>query len=152
MHTISFRQFIEFLNGRGPRFICVGILPNELVTHLGTKAAEIHLQYDYARKLWERHNLTPQHYYAIGRSLEHGECRADKGDLVFFYDDSALLRTRFKLVIKTTVLRNETWVKTFHRLNAFEFKRQSAKCELIRPAPKSPSDGAMRLGPARRID
>jgi hypothetical protein len=132
----TFRDLIQFLNGRGPPFFHIADLPEDLWPHLKARKATIWLEYSYARKLWEKHRLLPQHFHLIDVIVKHGWCGMHGRDLLFLYDDDNIFGASFKLVVKSANQGKELWVKTFHRLGADDIVAKLKQAQQVRDWPR----------------
>lgn len=130
--ALTFRELIRFWNGQAGDFAHIADLPSDLGAQIGAKTEAVSIGLEYAKKLRHKHNLSAQHFYLIQPAINFGFCGLDRGDLVFLYDDRSIFQKMFKLVIKTTPLGSEVWVKTFHKLEPEDTRAKINKITLIR--------------------
>lgn len=132
---LTHREIIAFLNGRLGRVANFATIPPWMMARLQTTASRVALELDYATKLRKEHSLLPEHFYLIQTVIQNGWIGQEANrprDLVFLYYDRYIFHKEFKLVIKSNGDGNETWIKTYFKLDADDVPRTLRKCRTVR--------------------
>lgn len=80
-----------------------------------------------------KHGLQANHFPIIELAILFGRVIHDREpDLTFFYYDSAVFGTCFKVAVKRTPCGSEVYVKTFHKITPQEVARICRKHPILR--------------------
>ena len=94
----------------------IAVLDSAILATVGWRSAYVRLSSETARKQFEHHpDLAPGDYFRIQCIVDHGSAILEKDrTLVFVAKD--LLGKWWKVVVKSTADRHQTYLVTFHRI------------------------------------
>lgn len=130
---MPWREWIPYLQGLEPPVRRVGRLTEELRHALRASNSSVYISHDYAVKAIAKHRLQPDHFPMIELAILYGRVIHDREpDLTFFYYDTAVFGTWFKVAVKRTPCGSEVYVKTFHKITPQEVARICRKHVILR--------------------
>ena len=107
------------------------------MAHLKTTESNVAIKLDYAGKLRTKHSLLPEHFYLIQPIINFGWVGVDPNrvrNLTFLYEDREIFQKQFKLVLKSNATGNETWLKTYFKIDPADYVAARRKCLMVRAA------------------
>lgn len=127
----TFRQIVQFVNGRGGPSLAVAAFPPAFSKLLGVTTTELRIGIDCAIKMRAKHRLLPLHYSVIPDCISRGRIGYHNDDLLFVHFEDQVFGSGFKLVVKSIIRPDELWVRTFHKVSLEEARRIFRKPGLI---------------------
>lgn len=124
---------VRFLDGRMGKTIPVAFLPLDLGAYMPTTQCEVRLEFDYAHKLKNKHQITYRQLNVIQKCIDFGWCiRHKKNHLEFIYCADQIGKVYYLLVLKSARSATETWLVSFYRIRPKQHTSHLKRGTLIR--------------------